>query len=626
MADSTIPNLSAFTGTPNGTEVIETVQSGASVKIPSQKIADLATIVTPINLAGMTSLISGSQVGVYKLYVITNSTQGRILVKGLSTTTLEAGALNLTTGASGTYVFGTDTFTPSAGGNTNTVYLNKAALIALEAGGTLALTTRYRVTDATPYIMEVVPETISQLSHTATIVDDVYSGMGHWNPTDDIFYGNIQDDEYNVFQGVLPTDITLGAGSQYNTFFQQSITNVLGTNCDYNVFMNRANDITLGNNCNGNTFKQGANQFIFGNDLLNLTVDAGVTGADYTAAGYAFMYSNQVPCSIIFDGTNNYHLEPDPANDRIICTNLATLVVSYIGGGGVTGLDLEVNGTPNGDQTLLNLVAGTNITLTDDGIGSVTIDASGGGGGNVYLANDQTFTGENTFTISSGSDTPITINKGGSGAALTVNKTSGSGDAIEVANGSVSIADETASTIAHFDGSKRLKSLATSTYPSLTELSYVKGVTSAIQTQLNAKTDVYAVQCGAAIQATVADSTNYHMGIAVAATLNTTSSIRRFKFTNAGSVKEVSWNLFQSVNGSNETVTLYLRNESTSTDNLIGTFTSDFGANSVLSTLFTGLSITVNTTNDYVFKIATPAFGTNPTNWLPAAIISVQKT
>jgi hypothetical protein len=185
----------------------------------------------------------------------------------------------------------------------------------------------------------------------------------------------------------------------------------------------------------------------------------------------------------------------------------------------------------------------------------------------------------------------------------------------------------TANEIAYFTGGQVIASLPVATYPSLTELALVKGVTgSDIQTQLNAKKDVYAVQCGAAIQVLVADSTNYHMGIAVAATLNTTSSIRRFKFTNAGSVKEVSWNLFQSVNGSNETVTLYLRNESTSTDNLIGTFTSDFGANSVLSTLFTGLSITVNTTNDYVFKIATPAFGTNPTNWLPAAIISVQKT
>lgn len=50
------------------------------------------------------------------------------------------------------------------------------------------------------------------------------------------------------------------------------------------------------------------------------------------------------------------------------------------------------------------------------------------------------------------------------------------------------LSSETASTIASFDASKNVKSLATATYPSLTELSYVKGVTSAIQTQLNALT------------------------------------------------------------------------------------------------------------------------------------------
>lgn len=44
----------------------------------------------------------------------------------------------------------------------------------------------------------------------------------------------------------------------------------------------------------------------------------------------------------------------------------------------------------------------------------------------------------------------------------------------------------TASRIAGVDSSKNLISLDTATYPSLTELSYVKGVTSAIQTQLNA--------------------------------------------------------------------------------------------------------------------------------------------
>lgn len=101
-------------------------------------------------------------------------------------------------------------------------------------------------------------------------------------------------------------------------------------------------------------------------------------------------------------------------------------------------------------------------------------------GGDVFLANDQTFTGENTFAIASGTKEPIIITKGGNGAGLKVTKTSGSGDAIEVAQGSVSIGDETASTIAHFDGSKRLKSLDTATYPSLTELALVKGVGSQV--------------------------------------------------------------------------------------------------------------------------------------------------
>lgn len=45
-----------------------------------------------------------------------------------------------------------------------------------------------------------------------------------------------------------------------------------------------------------------------------------------------------------------------------------------MGSGG--GLTLQVNGTPNGSQTLLNLKAGTAITLTDDGTGGITFDAS----------------------------------------------------------------------------------------------------------------------------------------------------------------------------------------------------------------------------------------------------------
>jgi len=52
--------------------------------------------------------------------------------------------------------------------------------------------------------------------------------------------------------------------------------------------------------------------------------------------------------------------------------------------------------------------------------------------------------------------------------------------------------------LAYFNSTTSIASLAVATYPSLTELSYVKGVTSAIQTQLNAKA------------ATLSGTTNYH--------------------------------------------------------------------------------------------------------------------
>lgn len=51
----------------------------------------------------------------------------------------------------------------------------------------------------------------------------------------------------------------------------------------------------------------------------------------------------------------------------------------------------------------------------------------------------------------------------------------------------INLPNETASLILSTDASKNIKGLSTTTYPSLTELAYVKGVTSAMQTQLNSK-------------------------------------------------------------------------------------------------------------------------------------------
>ena len=164
----------------------------------------------------------------------------------------------------------------------------------------------------------------------------------------------------------------------------------------------------------------------------------------------------------------------------------------------------------------------------------------------------------------------------------------------------------------------------TATEPSLTELSYVKGVTSSIQTQLDAKANTFTIQCAFTTITTVNDGTSYHFGILQGVTASGTANRRDFKFTQAGTLKIVSLSLDQATNGSNETVNIYLRNVTTATDYSIGTFTSDFGANTTLKTRFTGLSIAVNTSDDWVVKILTPTWGTNPSSWTGAVILDIQ--
>ena len=58
------------------------------------------------------------------------------------------------------------------------------------------------------------------------------------------------------------------------------------------------------------------------------------------------------------------------------------------GSGSPIGIILRTNGVDNAVQNILDLVAGTNITITDNGDGSVTFDASGGGGAAVYVSTE----------------------------------------------------------------------------------------------------------------------------------------------------------------------------------------------------------------------------------------------
>src|SRR5216684_342374 len=58
------------------------------------------------------------------------------------------------------------------------------------------------------------------------------------------------------------------------------------------------------------------------------------------------------------------------ANITLVDNGVGRVTIAATVPGGVT---LETNGTPNGSQTLLNLKQGASITITDDGVGGVTI-------------------------------------------------------------------------------------------------------------------------------------------------------------------------------------------------------------------------------------------------------------
>jgi len=110
-----------------------------------------------------------------------------------------------------------------------------------------------------------------------------------------------------------------------------------------------------------------------------------------------------------------------------------------------------------------------------------------------------------------------------------------------------------------------------------------------------------------------ADSTAYLMPNFATLAPAASTAARVWKFTKSGTVLNVSVAVQQSVNGSSEAVTVYLRNSTTATDYLCGTFTLDGGVNANTYANYS-VSIPINTTDLWAIKILTPAWVTNPTN------------
>jgi len=196
-------------------------------------------------------------------------------------------------------------------------------------------------------------------------------------------------------------------------------------------------------------------------------------------------------------------------------------VVSSTGGGGggtvdtvVAGTGISVNSTDPANPIVTNsapdqtvsITAGTNITSVTGTYPNFTINAAtqttdiSGLVPYTGATSDVTL-GTHALTVHNikpdASDGLLLESNNGTDIGLL-----GAGNTANVTwYGSHNFDTATQDTIAAFTGAgKTLGSLATATYPSLTELSYVKGVTSAIQTQLNAKGVGDALTSGALTQ------------------------------------------------------------------------------------------------------------------------------
>lgn len=96
--------------------------------------------------------------------------------------------------------------------------------------------------------------------------------------------------------------------------------------------------------------------------VTSITTSGSITGGTITTTGnLSLVNDNATPGNFYYYGTNGAGTK-----------GFYTLPLG--------GILLETNGISNGSQVILNLISGTGINLTDDGVGGVTIDATGGAG------------------------------------------------------------------------------------------------------------------------------------------------------------------------------------------------------------------------------------------------------
>ena len=225
---------------------------------------------------------------------------------------------------------------------------------------------------------------------------------------------------------------------------------------DWSTFYNKANDNAVVHLTGDET--------ITGRKTFNSSTDIGIR-SNNSGSGYGIYSENSST------GTGYYVANNGQGKAFLVANALSSFGNMYEG---------SYNGTSNFVVNYLGEITASKF-IKSGGTSSQFLKANGDLDSNTYaldsavvkLTGDQTITGTKTF---------------GSIVASTLKVlTFGAGMVYSDSVGSLGTAIGTANTLTYWSSTSMIGSLSTSTYPSLTEISYVKGVTSAIQTQLDAK-------------------------------------------------------------------------------------------------------------------------------------------
>ncbi len=340
-------------------------------------------------VTGQITLTSDTAYGAISLASPVNGEIGGIGIEGTNTIIIGATAGDMSLWTTQAMNFSID------GGNNIQMKLNSSGNLLLNGGTGLGVNLEVNGTIDAVYYHAYSYGTVIDNNGNANFatlgvgmtspayVVDVYDQTG--TGTD---IGNSTTGHWNIASSTSPLNLTrLTIVDDYAQIYLNNVTSgnaglILGVNNTLQYAFVGASDGAQG---------LGGNYFTIV-DLVTLQtpMTVGSDGTSYLSHPYGSATSAQLILSPAVLGNSVTVSSPFYAS--------AGIALTYGSGTGLTfqdgttqytagGIALQTNYTPNGSQSLLNLIAGSNVSLYDDGFGDVTISASGGSGspgGNQY--------------------------------------------------------------------------------------------------------------------------------------------------------------------------------------------------------------------------------------------------